>query len=80
MGVYERVAHLDSELKQINIGFQALADERLPLDAYLQSTEFGGRDYGQDHEYQWLTAAQFPAAEDPCKSFLAVKEQRPDKD
>lgn len=75
MGVYERVAYLDSKLKQINIGLRALADEPVSLLNYLQRTEFDGKDYGQNHEYQWFTAAQFPTAEDPCKDFLASKEK-----
>lgn len=74
MGVYERVAYLDSELKQINIGLRALADAPVALHTYLQRTEFDGKDYGPNHEYQWFTAAQFPPAEDPCKDFLAARQ------
>jgi hypothetical protein len=80
MGVYERVEHLDSELKQVNIGFRALADEPIALHHYLQRTEFEGRDYGLDHEYQWFTAAQSAAAEDHCKRFLTAKEKSATKD
>jgi uncharacterized iron-regulated protein len=79
MGVYERVRHLDPDVKQINVGLRALADEKLPLDTYLQSTEFDGQDYGMNHQYQWFTATQFPAAEDPCKAFLAVKQKQDQK-
>jgi uncharacterized iron-regulated protein len=75
MGVYERVGHLAPQLNQVNLAFRALVDEPLPLTAYLRRTEFEGKDYGPDHEYQWFTAAQSSPAEDHCKSFLASKEE-----
>jgi uncharacterized iron-regulated protein len=70
MGVYERVQHQAPDLKQVNIGFVTLAEESVPLDQYLQHSEFEGRDYGWDHQYIWLTNPRLPAAEDPCKAYL----------
>lgn len=70
MGVYERVQQQAPDLKQVNIGFRVLSAPPLPIDSYLQTTGFEGRDYGQDHEYLWMTSPHLPAAEDPCKAYL----------
>ena len=77
LGVYERVENQAPHLKQVNIGFQPLAGDLLPLADYLIETEFEGRSYGWEHQYIWLTNPHLPAAEDPCKAFLESRKSIP---
>ena len=74
MAVYERVASLDGELKQVNLRLAAVAGSPLPVEAYFQPLRIDGKSYGPPYHYIWFTA-RMPEGEDPCKAFLEHKRQ-----
>lgn len=74
MAVYERVASLDGELKQVNLRLSAVAGSPLPVEDYFRPLRVDGKSFGPPYQYIWFTA-RMPEREDPCKAFLEHKRQ-----
>lgn len=72
MAVFERVANLNRELKQINLRLSSVARSPIPVDDYFQPLQIDGKSYGPPYQYLWFTA-RMPEREDPCKAFLKYK-------
>ena len=72
MAVYERVASMNTELKQVNLRLSSVAGSPLPVDEYFRPLEIDGKSYGPPYQYIWFTA-RMPEREDPCKAFLQHK-------
>ncbi|UCH41707.1 MAG: ChaN family lipoprotein [Gammaproteobacteria bacterium] len=75
MAVYERVANLNSELKQINLRLTSVAESPIQVHDYFQPLQIDGKSYGPPYQYIWFTA-RMPEREDPCKAFLKHKNKR----
>ena len=72
MAVFERVAAMNSELKQINLRLTSVARSSIPVHDYFQPLRIDGKSYGPPYPYIWFTA-RMPEGEDPCKAFLKYK-------
>ena len=74
MAVYERVEHLQADIRQINIRLQEVVAESIEPDEYLQSLEINNQNYGLPYEYVWYTPSM-PDRIDPCLEFNKQKEK-----
>lgn len=74
MAVYERVASIGGELKQVNLRLSAVAGSPLAVDDYFEPLRIDGKSYGPPYQYIWFTA-RMPEGEDPCEAFLKHKKQ-----
>ena len=72
MAVFERVANVNSELKQVNLRLASVARSPIPADDYFQPLRIDGKSYGPPYQYIWFTA-RMPEREDPCEAFLKYK-------
>jgi uncharacterized iron-regulated protein len=72
MAVFERVANMNRELKQVNLRLSAVTRSPIPADDYFQPLRIDGKSYGPPYQYIWFTA-RMPEGEDPCKAFLKHK-------
>ena len=75
MAVYERVASLNGEMKQVNLRLSTVADSPIPVANYFQPLQINGKSFGPPYEYIWFTA-RMPEREDPCKAFLKYKNKQ----
>lgn len=75
MGVYERVAHLQPDIVQFNLGFREVARQPMELDEYIRPPEVAGTGFLPDHEYLWFT--QRMSYDDPCHRFRHRLKQQP---
>ncbi len=67
MGIYERVAHLNPGVKQINLGFTEIFIDPAPLARYMERPTIDGRTFLPAHEYFWFT--QRVDYDNPCEKF-----------
>ncbi len=67
MGVYERVEHLQPDIKQINLGLREVMQSATGLEDYIQGVESGGVSFKPDHEYLWFTPSV--DSPDPCEQY-----------
>ncbi|MDH3376176.1 MAG: ChaN family lipoprotein [Gammaproteobacteria bacterium] len=67
MGIYDRVAVLNTSARQINIGLEPVQDVDQPLADYLQAQQVGGAGFLSAHELFWFTPAL--KKDDPCVKF-----------
>jgi uncharacterized iron-regulated protein len=74
MAVYERVEHLQADIRQINIRLQEVVAESIEPGEYLQSLEINNQNYGLPYEYLWYTPS-VPGRIDPCLEFNKRKEK-----
>ena len=67
MGIFERVSHLNPNIKQLNLGLTEIAIESTPLIDRIEKPVIGNLNFESGHEYYWFT----PRADydDPCKGF-----------
>ncbi|OMH25900.1 ChaN family lipoprotein [Motiliproteus sp. MSK22-1] len=63
-GVFERVAHLNPRLRQINLGFREVSSSPHPLPYYLKTERAGGKEFPPDHQVIWFSSRQDYG--DPC--------------
>ncbi len=75
MGIYERVAALASDARQVNIGLKPVQNASKPLADYFQTETIGDTIFAPVHEYLWFTKAL--KREDPCLEFKHQLKQPP---
>ncbi len=63
MGVFERVAHLNPGIRQVNLGLSEIAIEAQPFEVYLRTDER----FGPTHQLYWFFQRQ--DYDDPCKGM-----------
>jgi len=74
MAVYERVEHLQADIRQINLRLQEVDAESIEPGEYLQPLEINEQNYGLPHEYVWFTPSM-PDRIDHCAVFNKRKEK-----
>ncbi len=70
MAVYERVAHLVPQVRQLNLGFVPVALTPRPVSEYLQPVSINGVTFPPEHEYIWFT--QRVTYIDPCERYKTL--------
>ena len=63
-GVFERVAHLNPELRQINLGFTEISRAPNPLSYYVKPEIVAGKEFPPSHQLIWFSQRQDFG--DPC--------------
>jgi len=74
MAVYERVEHLQADIRQINIRLQEVDEVSIEPAEYLQPLEINNQNYGLPYEYVWYTPSM-PDRIDHCREFNKRKEK-----
>ena len=75
MAVYERVAHLIPDVRQLNLGFVPVALTPRPVTEYLQPLTINDVTFPPEHEYIWFT--QRVTYIDPCERFKTLLKKHP---
>ncbi|HCY86764.1 MAG TPA: hypothetical protein DHV36_16665 [Desulfobacteraceae bacterium] len=69
LGVIDRVAHINPEITQVNLGLTEIFREPVGLEAYLEPLDLEGFPPAPPADYLWFT--QRTSYGDPCERFKA---------